>query len=89
MLPGDVGDEGDEDTEGEDHEVLGQVHGGRGEWPGLRHRWSCHLTRARVCLFTRVARARPNFTRVCTKTSSRAVHTGEGECGKYLNIEEK
>lgn len=28
VLPGDVGDQGDEDAEGEDHEVLGQVHGG-------------------------------------------------------------
>ena len=37
MLPGDVGDYCDEDTEGEDHEVLGQVHGGVGEWPGERH----------------------------------------------------
>ena len=27
MLPGDVGDQDDEDTEGEDHDVLGQVHG--------------------------------------------------------------
>ena len=33
--------------------------------------------------------ARPQFTRVHTKFSSRAVHCGERECEEYLNIGKK